>query len=454
MIKKNPVWRFLSSTQLAVILLIVFTISSVLGTLLPQMTPDLTGETHIRWLTLAHDKYGALTDLYRTLGLFNVYRSAWFRLVVVVLVINVAVCTIDRFGGIWRAIRAQPRVKQHDAFYEGMAHRAILSTATEETEETVKTALSRRRYRLLTEKEGETVYFYSDRNRLARLGTIFTHLGLILIVAAIFWRGLSAWREDEVILGPGQVYAPGRGPNFQVRNDGFEVERYPDGRPRDYLSHLAILEEGREIVHKTVRINEPLSHRGLSLYLSSYGPAVLVRGTDGNGEPLALTTNFERVGGEETQNRAVLIFAGSEGGGNEGNVFVPSLDLTLHLSFASPRTVDQQPTLYLEAHYDQSGEAMVGFVRFGQTVELEGASFVFTLEHYTVLMAVHDPSFGPLIVASLLMLVGLVISFYFPHRRIWARVRGDEVSLAGLTDRDAVGFESEFEKLVTLIGGR
>ncbi len=364
--KKNPLWRFLSSTQLAVVLLIVFTLSSILGTLLPQMTPDLAGEAHIRWLTLAHDKYGALADLYRTLGLFNVYRAAWFRLIVVALVVNVAVCTIDRLGGIWRAISARPRVKQQDTFYEGMTHRAVLSIAAEGVEEAVKTVLSRRRYRLLTEQEGDTAYLYADRHRWARLGTVCTHLGLILIVAAVFWRGLSAWREDEVVLGPGQVYAPGRGLDFQVRNDGFKVERYPDGRPRDYLSHLTILEAGRETAYKTVRINEPLTYRGLSFYLSSYGP-VQVPGTS------------EVPGTLEAQNE---------------------------------------------------------------------------LEYYIVLMAVHDPSFGPLIVASFLMVVGLVVSFYFPHRRIWARVRGGQVSLAGLTDRDAVGFEGEFKTVVRWLDGR
>ncbi len=355
MIKKNPIWRFLSSTPLAVVLLIVFILSSVLGTLLPQMTPDLAGEAHTRWLALAHDKYGALTDLYRPLGLFDVYRSIWFRLVAAALVVNLAVCTIDRLGGIWKAISARPRVKQHDAFYEGLAHHAVLSLAVEEVEETMKAALSRRRYRLLAEKEGETTYLYADRNRWARLGTVFTHLGFILIVAAISWRGLSAWREDEVALNPGQVYAPGRGLDFQVRHDGFEVERYPDGRPRDYLSHLTVLEQGREICSKTVRLNDPLTYRGLSFYLSSYGPT---QGAEAQDEP----------------------------------------------------------------------------------------------EYYIVLMAVHDPSFEPLIFASVLMVVGLALSFYFPHRRMWARVRGGEVSLAGLTDRDAVGFERQFEKIVRYMG--
>jgi len=284
-------WRFLGSTGLAVVLLIAVVLGALVGTLFPQLTPDTAIDpvAVARWLTTAQEKYGFRFGLYRALGLFDVYHSPWFLALVAALLLNTVVCTVDRLRVLWRAVRARPRIEQADAFYERMPNRVSLAVASvEEGEQALRQVLGRRRYHVVAERRGGVTYLFAERNRLARLATLVTHTSLVLLVIGFLWSSWGGWRERAVALGPGQVYDVGHGRSFAVRSDGLEIDRYPSGQPSDYRAHLAVLERGAEVVCKTVRVNDPLTYRGVSFYLYSYGPAGQVRAADAEGQPVPL----------------------------------------------------------------------------------------------------------------------------------------------------------------------
>ncbi len=434
-------WRFLGSTKLAVILLVAVILGALVGTLFPQLTPDTAADpaASARWLTTAQEKYGLLFGLYRALGLFDVYHSPWFLALIGALVLNTVVCTVDRLRVLWRAVTARPRIEQADAFYERMPNRVSLAVASvEQGEQALRRVLGRRHYRVVAEHQDGVTYLFAERNRLARLATLVTHTSLVLLVLGSLWSGWGGWRERAVALGPGQVYDVGHGQSFAVRSDGLEIERYPNGQPSDYRAHLAVLEKGTEVKHKTVRVNDPLTYRGISFYLYSYGPAGQVRATDAEGRPVPLQAE---LGQEIAWGEATLNFSG-EGDGQE--VVVPSLDLVMRLVFYY-----QGPSLFVQA--TRHGEARpfgAGSIRGGDSLEIGDVTFEFALDRYIVLQVVHDPGFKWVILAGFLVMGGLIFSFYFPHKRLWARVTADELRLAGRTERDAVGFEKEFAGLV------
>jgi cytochrome c biogenesis protein len=450
-------WCFFSSLKLVVILLIAVTIVSLLGTLFPQLPPEVIGDPQAsaRWLAMAREKYGPLTGLYETLGLFDVYRSPWFILLIIALILNTLVCTIRRFKAIWRAITARPRLVMPDTFYfpprvgggrgeARIACRASLTLAQEAGAANVaRRALARRRYRVLAEEQVGVTYLYAERNRWARLGTLITHLSVALIVLGFVWSqggvlSLSkgwGWRESAVALGPGQLYQVEHGHSFQVRCDGFEVERYPGGLPKDYRARLTVLQGGSEATSKIVRINDPLSYRGIGFYLSSYGPAARVRARDALGK----SSSLQVMGGKSSEGEVVLNFAGE---GEGWDLLVPSLDLALHVVFYY-----EGPSLFVQAtRGDQA--VFADFIHDGETIELEDAVFEFALDRYIVLQVVSDPGFKLVISAAFLVVGGLIMSLYFPHNRIWAKVTGDEIHLAGLTVGDKVGLERELAAIV------
>ena len=83
-------------------------------------------------------------------------------------------------------------------------------------------------------------------------------------------------------------------------------------------------------------------------------------------------------------------------------------------------------------------------------VGLHLQTYAGTEGHYSVtLLAVHDPGYGLVIVAGFLLLLGLTVSFYFPHCWVHARIEPEgTLRLAGRAGRRAWDLGREFEALV------
>jgi len=83
-------------------------------------------------------------------------------------------------------------------------------------------------------------------------------------------------------------------------------------------------------------------------------------------------------------------------------------------------------------------------------VRLYLQAYAETSDGYSVtLLAVHDPGYGVVIAAGFLLLLGLTVSFNFPHCCVHARIEPEgTLCLAGQADRRAWDFGREFEALV------
>jgi cytochrome c biogenesis protein len=226
-IKKGSVGTIFASLTVTIALLIFLAALSVIGTLIPQNAPE---QTYLQ--RYSQETYYILKGL----GLFDMYHSWWFIAVLALLALNVVTCTVKRLPRIWHQARR-------------------------------------------------------DRNSYARFGTLLTHLSILLILlgglinARWGFKGYVEVREGEAFV-VSAAPTPGEKPQaagFVVRCDAFRVERYPDGSPREYVSTLTFLEGERVILHqRLLRVNHPLSYRGLNFYQASYGvsarPVIEVKG--------------------------------------------------------------------------------------------------------------------------------------------------------------------------------
>src|SRR3954451_240737 len=95
-------WRQLTSMRIALILLLLLALAAVPGSLVPQgrVVSLKAGD----WKK-AHE---TLTPIYEKLGIFNVYASAWFAAIYILLVISLLGCIIPRTFVYARGLRAQP----------------------------------------------------------------------------------------------------------------------------------------------------------------------------------------------------------------------------------------------------------------------------------------------------------------------------------------------------------
>jgi len=101
-----------------------------------------------------------------------------------------------------------------------------------------------------------------------RHGPDILHVGLMLLALGGVW-SFSGHRQGAVTL------APCDGVNLPDGSvmilDAFRFERYPDGRPRDWVSVVSITKEGEPVRSGVeLRVNDPLRYGGLTYYQASY----------------------------------------------------------------------------------------------------------------------------------------------------------------------------------------
>jgi cytochrome c biogenesis protein len=91
----------------------------------------------------------------------------------------------------------------------------------------------------------------------------------------------------------------------------------------------------------------------------------------------------------------------------------------------------------------------LGSVAIGETFEYPGGTI--TLEGVTPwinLQIVDDRGKGFALFGAIFAILGLLSSLYGRRRRIWIRVTGTQVEVAGLAKNNAPGLEAEIARLV------
>ena len=105
------VWRTLRSMRTALILLLMIALASVAGSLLPQWP---NSPERVLQYRADHPFWGTFFD---RAGLFDVFGSWWFVLLVTLLFVSLVACLVPRTRALWRAVRTPPmQAREIDAF--------------------------------------------------------------------------------------------------------------------------------------------------------------------------------------------------------------------------------------------------------------------------------------------------------------------------------------------------
>ena len=443
-------WRLLTSVDFAVVQIIVIGLLAAVGMTIRQL-PDFAFRSVSDYAAEMNRIHAIYDPLFGTagvgalerLGVFAMFRSPWFSGALLVLVISIVVCTLDRTPRLWRGV-ADVRVAQPEPFFDPkLPDRAAMRDVPVDQ---VRTAFRRRGFRVreATAEDG-TRHVYGDRHQYSKMATLLTHLGLILFLLAA---AVSARFGDE----QGLVVAEGESLTVQpigtpglllVKNLSFEAPGLETGMASDFTTDLAVFRDGAEIARKTIRVNDPLSIAGYTFHQNGFGPAPHVVVRDGDGRALW---------------DAQVPLTDSAGGFPYGTLAVPGRELGLELLL--DRAPDGAGRLvvvpYRVAGLDASGNPIPerlapvqlqrGERQVSQALDLsvELADF----GEYTLLIAKSDPGQGIVWVAFAALIAGITITFYLPRRRVWARLTPDGgLGLVWRSDR-YINVEREFGRLL------
>ena len=362
----------------------------------------------------------ALVDTLDRLWVFTIFRSPWFSGALVVLIVSIVICTLDRTPRLWRGVN-DVRVAQPEPFFDPiLPDRAAMAGVPAEG---VHHVLRRNGFRVreVTAEDG-TRYLYGDRHQFTKLATLFTHLGLILFLIAA---AATSRLGDE----QGLVLAEGRSLTVQpigtpglllVKNIAFEAPGFDTGQATDFTTDLAVYRDGQEIARKTIRVNDPLSVGGYTFHQNGFGPAphIVLHNAAGAvlwDAPVPMTDSVSGLP------YATLGVPGRELG----------LQLLLDREADGTGVVIALPYRVVGTDVDgnpigntfQAVNLHNGDTKVSQDLDLSIS--LTEVGQYTLLIAKSDPGQGIVWVAFACLIAGITITFYLPRRRVWTRLAPD-----------------------------
>ena len=438
------VYDLFRSLKFTIFLLILLAILSILGTVIMQ---NAATEEYVK-------RYGvSLFEVLDFFGLFDMYHSWWFSAVLLLFVVNLITCSLHRLPGVWgQVFRSKDQSELNDSMLKILPYvervRGV-NPGRPGFEEAVQSHL-RKTFKSQTRTETpSTLLLFSEKGRFSRLGVYIAHLSVLIILIGGLLGSLYGFKGfvnilegesvDRISLRGSEKMLLEKPLGFSVRCDDFRITFYDipgkERHVREYISDVTILENGKEMLKKTLRVNHPLHYKGLAFYQSSYGTfhkailgiewkgkkeKTLLQISEGETVPIPNTTAFVRM----------LNYAPQ----------VPNLGEGVQVALFRP---NQQPAVFWVGR-GVSNPAQQGDSGFGLRLE-EIAS-----HEYTGLQVTKDPGVWIVWLGCGLMILGFILSFFFSHQRIWVRIpreAGGEIVLAGSTNKNRVGFEKSFQQV-------
>jgi cytochrome c biogenesis protein len=453
------VWEQLTSVKLAIALIILLVGISIVGTVIPQ------GKDPFFYI----ERYGQMgLNLISFLQVDKLFHSWYFLTLLALLSVNTLCCAIKRFRVSWEMVREPLTARNAEEIAELPGHVMLALKAS--SLEKLGQILSRKRYRL----EQNGVQLWARKHISGRLGIDILHVSLIVILVGGLVGGLGGF-EDFKVAHKGETFKIDQG-NFEVRVDDLWSDSYTSSsQVKDWYTKLTVLDNGREVFTKTVQVNEPLSYKGISLYQSSFGTDWLskaqltfkiertlpnVAAPDPNQTPGSAPSPTASPAKETTEITAEVgsVFALADGAYKAKIVaFYPDLAMGEQGPVNRSQRLNN-PAAYLEVYKSEDlTKPEYATWTFAQYPEFQhefakDSQFRFflsgmTAPEFTGLQVAYNPGIPLIYFGFAMLMLGMIMNFYLPPRRIWAAVKEGTLYLGGL-GREPREFETDLEGII------
>jgi cytochrome c biogenesis protein len=435
------IYDLFRSMKLTISLFILLALLSIIGTLITQNASRLE---YVQ-------RYGiGLYEVLNFFNLFDMYHSWWFSAVLLLLVINLIACSVQRLPGIFSQISRESG-ELEDRMLKAIPYvEKIQIPNPTKREENIQSSL-KKWFKNWGQIETErAITLFSEKGRFSRLGVPITHLSILIILIGGILGSLYGFKGhveilkgetiDRVLLRAKDEEVP-KPLEFSVRCDDFKITYYDlPGRKekhvKEYTSLLTILENGKEVLKRTVQVNHPLHYKGLAFYQANYG-----------------TVHDVTLGIQWRNKKEKATFKAPEG----ATVPVPnSNDFIRVLQYAPQVHTYGEGVQVVLLKPNQEPRPFWLLKAFPKFDEQRKDEFILTFEgdsprEYTGLSVTKDPGVWVVWIGCGLMIFGFIVSFFFSHQRVWVRIPkspGGEIVLAGSANKNRVGFEKTLGELV------
>jgi len=441
----NRVWKFFTSVKLTVVLLLSLAVTSIIGTLIPQ-----SGTASEYFQKYGELWYKILSFLDSIFEIFDMYHSWWFQILLLLLTINIIICSIDRLQATWKIIFVKvPRFNV--SRFRDLEYKKEFSASSmpDELEQIYAPVLSRSYGYSRIEQTDNGFCLFAEKWRWTRLGVYLVHLSIILmllgsLIGSIFgFDGFVNIPEGEStkkisLRNTTEMHLL----DFEIKCEDFSLSFYDTGAPKEYRSSLVIIENGKSVLKKDIIVNDPLRYKGINLFQSSYGTLA----------PREVTLSFTiRETGMEYQRKAVI---------------------------NKPVEIPEGLGTFIIKNYSNSagfkghniGEAFMGIltqktgnpvnillpIRFPSFDKMRKGDVVIAVashdhRYYTGLQVTKDPGVWVVYSGFIFMIIGCFVTFFMSHQRLCIEItrKGNQstIMVAGTSNKNKMGMQRKIEIL-------
>ncbi len=265
-------WNLLTNVKFALLLVGTAAAAGFVGVVIPQVPVPMRSNPAAKsaWLELRRDDYGALTTAMDRLGLFDVFHTAWFNGLWIVIVAAVTVCTVSRFVPTARNVHRPPRTVG-EGYFEAARHRASFSHPG--GVDAVERELRGRRYRVQrTAERGGATYLFAERFAWSQYGTFVSHLALLMLLVGGLLTTLAGFDRTffiaETTSAAPVFNEPGPGQMFVRMVDAYRGKDAA-GNIVDYHSIIEV-RRGDEVKTCKTTVNDPCHAFGYKVHQAAF----------------------------------------------------------------------------------------------------------------------------------------------------------------------------------------
>lgn len=293
--------------RFAVSLLTVLGVASIIGTVLKQNEP------YTNYII----QFGQFWfEIFEVLGLYDVYHSGWFLLILLFLVISTSLCIYRQTPNMLREMRTW-RESATEKSLRAFSHRHEYQAkgSADEIKNALKQFLTARdfRFKMVRHDNGDEL-IVGKAGTYQRLGYIFTHAAIVIICLGGLIDGNIPFKVQELLgyktievrdISASEVPEKSRlsvgnlsfranmtlpeGTSadvafmrmrdgylvqelpFRVALKDFRIDHYATGQPKSFESDLVITDPDlEEPLEATISVNKPLIYKGVAIYQSDF----------------------------------------------------------------------------------------------------------------------------------------------------------------------------------------
>ncbi|MCK5544046.1 MAG: cytochrome c biogenesis protein ResB [Desulfobulbaceae bacterium] len=433
--EKNTIWLFFSSVKLALFTLIILAIASIIGTVIQQ---NQSPEFYVK-------QFGSSTaKLFQILDIPHMYDSWWFISLLVLLSLNLIVCTLDRFPFLWRMATRDNLATPYETLKKMVFKKTFFTKSSpSEIADTVDSIMEDSGWlpeKTYSKKDG--TLFFSQKGRWTRLGLIAIHVSILVIFMGAMIGKILGYKGGLMLPETNtsdHIYQYGTNKKlplgFEIRCDHFQISYYDNGSPKEYRSELTILENGQEVKKTSIVVNDPLNYRGFTFYQSNFQ---------------AIEGQFTaHIRNEKTNSELTFrLRAGKETAWESEGITFGIINMMGPMMGGKYR--------YKIWFSDNKAESVEFWIDGSATARIErpDTSYSFTVKqrYATGLQIAKDPGVWWVYTGCFMMLAGLYIVFFLSHRRVWVHIAEDgeqtRILVCGSVNKNKIDFEKNFQKLI------